>query len=277
MVFLSSRISPFASTTIFCCRSPARWPSRPGRCCAPDRSGCWPSSSRRRSAGARCPRRRARRPDRRACPRCRPRVARRMTWSANELELIDHDVDGVLELEDLALARRPRSCGSDRPRATAVVTSAMSRTWLVRLLAIRLTLSVSSFHVPRTPSTIGLTAEPALDADLARHARHLRGERVQLIDHRVQRFLELQHLAARVDRDLPRQIAAATARATSAMLRTWLVRLLAIEFTLSRELLPDAGDVAHLGLPAEHAFGADLARHARHLGRERRRASRPSR
>src|SRR3989449_19448 len=39
------------------------------------------------------------------------------------------------------------------PLATAVVTSAMLRTWAVRLLAIRLTLSVRSFHVPATPGT----------------------------------------------------------------------------------------------------------------------------
>ncbi len=39
------------------------------------------------------------------------------------------------------------------PRATAVVTSAMLRTWLVRFAAMKLTLSVRSFHVPATPFT----------------------------------------------------------------------------------------------------------------------------
>src|SRR5438067_181825 len=39
------------------------------------------------------------------------------------------------------------------PLATALVTSAMLRTWLVRLPAIRFTLSVRSFHVPATPLT----------------------------------------------------------------------------------------------------------------------------
>ncbi len=39
------------------------------------------------------------------------------------------------------------------PRATAVVTRAMLRTWLVRLLAIELTLSVRSFQVPATFGT----------------------------------------------------------------------------------------------------------------------------
>ena len=39
------------------------------------------------------------------------------------------------------------------PLATAVVTSAMFRTWPVRLPAMKLTLSVRSFHVPATPCT----------------------------------------------------------------------------------------------------------------------------
>ncbi len=47
---------------------------------------------------------------------------------------------------------RPRS-----PFATAVVTSAMSRTWLVRFFAIWLTLSVSSFQMPDTSFTSAVT------------------------------------------------------------------------------------------------------------------------
>ncbi len=39
------------------------------------------------------------------------------------------------------------------PCATAVVTSAMLRTWFVRLSAIWFTFSVRSRHVPLTPST----------------------------------------------------------------------------------------------------------------------------
>ncbi len=40
------------------------------------------------------------------------------------------------------------------PFATAVVTSAMFLTWLVKLLAMELTLSVRSFQVPATPLTL---------------------------------------------------------------------------------------------------------------------------
>ncbi len=39
------------------------------------------------------------------------------------------------------------------PVATAVVTSAMLRTWLVRLLAMEFTETVRSFHTPATPFT----------------------------------------------------------------------------------------------------------------------------
>ncbi len=39
------------------------------------------------------------------------------------------------------------------PFATAVVTPAMLRTWLVRLPAMELTLSVRSFQTPATPLT----------------------------------------------------------------------------------------------------------------------------
>ncbi len=39
------------------------------------------------------------------------------------------------------------------PLAIAVDTSAMLRTWVVRLLAMELTLSVRSFQVPATPRT----------------------------------------------------------------------------------------------------------------------------
>ena len=47
-----------------------------------------------------------------------------------------------------------------------------------------------------------LAAELALGADLARDAGHLVGERGELVDHRVDRVLELEDLAAGVDRDL---------------------------------------------------------------------------
>ncbi len=71
------------------------------------------------------------------------------------------------------------------PLATAMVTSAMLRTWAVRFDAIELTLSVRSFQTPVTSLHLRLAAELAFGADLARDARHFRGEHAELLDHRV--------------------------------------------------------------------------------------------
>jgi hypothetical protein len=60
--------------------------------------------------------------------------------------------------------------------------------------------------VPATPSP-RLAAELALGADLARHARHLGGEAVELVDHRVDGVLQLEDLALHVDGDLLGQVA----------------------------------------------------------------------
>ena len=94
------------------------------------------------------------------------------------------------------------------PRATAVVTSAMLRTWVVRLPASE--VDVVGQVLPRAGDAghVRLAAKAAFGADLARDARHLAGEAVELIDHGVQRFLQLKDLAAHVDGDLARKVAA---------------------------------------------------------------------
>ena len=119
------------------------------------------------------------------------------------------------------------------PLATAVVTSAMLRTWRGEVPAIEFTLSVRSFHVPPTPATSRLAAELALGADLARDARHLGGERAQLVHHRVDGVLELEDLALHVDGDLLRQVAVGDRRGHLGDVAHLAVRLPAIGFTLS--------------------------------------------
>src|SRR5205085_1586283 len=124
---------------------------------------------------------------------------------------------------------------------------------------------------PRALDTLdgGLTAEAALGADLARDARDLGRERAQLVDHRVDRVLQLEDLAAGVDRDLLGQVAVGHGR-----------RDLGDVAHLARQVpracpprrasaLPRALDALDGGLTAEAALGADLARDARDLVRER--------
>ena len=93
------------------------------------------------------------------------------------------------------------------PFATAVVTLAMLRTWVVRFAGED--VDVVGQVLPRAgdAADLGLAAELALGADLLRDARHLRGEGAELIDHDVDRALQLEDLALGVDGDLLRQVA----------------------------------------------------------------------
>ena len=80
---------------------------------------------------------------------------------------------------------------------------------------------------------LGLPAELAFGADLAGHAGDLGGEGVELIHHRVDGVLQLQDFALHVDGDLLGQVAVGDGVVTSAMLRTWPVRLPAMKLTVS--------------------------------------------
>ena len=79
------------------------------------------------------------------------------------------------------------------PRATAVVTCVMSADLVGEVAAHGVhRVGQISFQVPATLRHDGLAAELAVGADLACHARHLRGERAELIHHGVDGFLELE-------------------------------------------------------------------------------------
>src|SRR6201984_1154598 len=146
------------------------------------------------------------------------------------------------------------------PLATAVVTSAMLRTWLVRLLAIRFTLSVRSFQVPETPFTCAWPASlPSVPTSRATRgtseAKALSWSTMMLIVFFSSRISPLASAVIFLERS-----PLATAVVTAAILRTWAVRLPAMKLTLS---------VRSFHVPATFSFGADLAGHARHFSRER--------
>ncbi len=119
------------------------------------------------------------------------------------------------------------------PMATAVVTSAMLRTWPVRFAAIRFTLSVRSFQVPPTPAT--LAWPPSLPSVPTSRATRVTSEANEFswstmvlmvtFSSRISPFTSTVIFLERSP--------LATAVVTSAMLRTWPVRFAAIRFTLS--------------------------------------------
>ena len=116
---------------------------------------------------------------------------------------------------------------------------------------------------------LGLTAELALGADLARHARDLVGERRELVDHRVHGVLELEHLALHVHRDLLREVALRHRRGHLDDVAHLVGQVARHEVHRVGQVAPGPGHALHLGLAAELALGADLARHARDLVGER--------
>src|ERR1700730_8162093 len=73
------------------------------------------------------------------------------------------------------------------PLVTAVATSAMARTCVVRFAASWFTFSVRPFHVPGAPSHLGLAAELSFDSHFAGHRRDLLGEGRQRVDHFIDR------------------------------------------------------------------------------------------
>jgi len=119
------------------------------------------------------------------------------------------------------------------PVATALVTSAIARTWRVRLPASSLTFSVNRFQVPETPSTSACPPRrPSLPTSRATRVTSAAN------DESWSTMVLMVVFSSRISPRASTSIffdrsPLATAVVTCAMLRTWLVRLLAIELTLS--------------------------------------------
>ena len=176
IVFFSSSDLALASTVIFCERSPLAtavvtsamlrtWLGEVGRPCRftlsvrsfqmPDTpsTSAWPPS----------------------LPSVPTSLATRVTSSAKDESWSTIVLIVFLSSRISPLASTVIFCDRS-PLATAVVTSAMLRTWAVRFEAMQFTLSVRSLQVPATPFTSRLAAELPFGADLARDAGHLGGE-----------------------------------------------------------------------------------------------------
>ena len=93
---------------------------------------------------------------------------------------------------------------------------------------------------------------------------------VELVDHRVDGVLELEDLALHVDGDLLRQVAERHRGGHFGDVAHLARQVGRHGVHVVGEVLPRAADARHLRLAAELAFGADLARHARHFRGEAR-------
>src|SRR5579872_3613896 len=176
-------------------------------------------------------------------------------------QLVDHRVDGVLELADLTLG-----VGGDLLGEVAAGDGGGDLGDIAYLIG---QVGRHQVDVLREPAPgagdaldLGLPAELALGADLARHAGDLVGEGPQLVDHRVDGVLELEDLALDVGGDLLGEVAAGDGGGDLGDIAYLIGQVGRHQVDVLREPAPGAGDALDLGLPAELALGADLARHA---------------
>ena len=264
MVFLSSRISPFTSTVIFFERSP-----RATAVVTSAMLRTWPVrlvairftlSVRSAQVPARPPPALARRvflpvPTSRAT---------RVTSEAKRVELVDHRVDGVLELEDLALHvdgdLLRQVAASDRGRDLGDVAH-LARQVVGHQVHIVGEVGPGAGDARH----LRLTAELALGADLARHAGHFGGEAVELVDHRVDGVLQLEDLAFHVDGDLLGKIAPGDGSGDLGDVADLAGQVVCHQVHVVGEVLPRAGNAFHARLAAELSFGTDLAGDAGHF------------
>jgi hypothetical protein len=181
--------------------------------------------------------------------------------SSRRRELVDHRVDRVLQLADLA-ARvdgdllRQVALGDRGGHVCDVADLAREvRRHEVHVLGELLPGSRDAGHV-------GLAAELTLRADLTGHAGHLVGEGGELGDHRVDRVGERGDLALGLDRDLLGEVALGHRGGDVGDAAHLIGQVGGHDVHVLGEVLPGAGDPGHLGLAAELALRADLARHA---------------
>src|SRR5207253_1491901 len=183
------------------------------------------------------------------------------------VQLVDHDVDRVLELEDFTpdfdrdLLRQvaPLDRGGDLGDVAHLGGEVGGE--LVDVIGEVAPGAGGAQHV-------GLAAQAALGADFACHARDLCTTRLSFVVHDVDRVLQLEDFAADVDRDLLRQVAAGDG---GRHLRD--VAHLGGEVARHRvdvvgQVLPGAGGGRDVGLAAQPALGADRARHPGDLAGE---------
>ena len=184
--------------------------------------------------------------------------------TGKSVQLIDHRIDGIFQLEDFAfdfdgdfaaqVAARDR-CGN-------VGDVAYLRS---KIVGHGIDVIGEILPCARHLTNLRLAAQLSFRAHLARHAGHFGGEGVQLVDHRVEGVLQLQNFALHVDCDLLRQISVCHGRRHIGDVANLASEIRRHGVDVVREILPRAGHAGHLGLSSQLAFRAHFTRYATHF------------
>ena len=150
-------------------------------------------------------------PGRRACPSTPTSRATVVTWSANVASVsimllivsASAAISPLASTRQLALQVAVGDRGHDLGDAAHLVGQVRGHE--VDVVGQVLPGAGHALH-------LGLAAQLAFGADFAGHAGHFRGERAELVHHRVDGVLQLEDLALDVDGDLLRQVAVGDGR-----------------------------------------------------------------
>src|SRR5207247_7355387 len=183
------------------------------------------------------------------------------------IELVYHRVDGLLELQDFTAHIDGDLLGEvaagNRGRHVGDVADLRGQVGGHEIDVVGQVLPCAG-HARH----LRLAAELAFGPDFARHARHFRGKGVELIHHRVDGILELENFAFHVDGDLAREIAARHRCRHLGDVAHLVGEVARHGVDAVGQVFPGARHAGHVGLTAETALGADLARHTGDLAGE---------
>ncbi len=179
-------------------------------------------------------------------------------FTGEGVELIDHRINGVFELENFALhidgnlAGKVAACDGGGDFGDVADLGG----------------EVAGHGVDRVGEILpgsgdagddGLAAELAVGADFAGHAGDFGGEGAQLVDHRIDGFLELKNFAADIDGNLAGKVAGGNGGGDFSDVADLAGEVGGHGVDGVGEVLPGAGDARDLRLAAELAFGANFA------------------
>ena len=179
-------------------------------------------------------------------------------FAGEGVELVDHRVDGVFELENFAL-----HVDGDLAGKVAAGDGGGDFGDVADLGG-----EVAGHGVDGVGEILPgsgdaghdrLAAELAVGADFAGHAGDFRGEGAQLVDHRVDGFFELEDFAAHIDGNLAGKVAAGNGGGDFGDVADLAGEVGGHGVDGVGEVLPGTGDAGDLRLAAELAFGADFA------------------
>src|ERR1700674_1575175 len=185
----------------------------------------------------------------------------------SETEIVDHGVDVVFQLGhftaclhlngacEVALGDRRSNLGNGSHLVGQIV---------------RQEVDVAGEILPRTRSArhVGLSTEPAFDADLAGDGRNLVGEGSQRVGHVVNGFGQSRNLTFCVYGQLLSQFAVGDGGHDFHNAAYLFSQIGGHYVHVVGEVLPCACHTRHLRLPAQLAFRADFAGHASYFGGE---------